>query len=703
MNTRKLKPGELIEEKSCIQTDINRVSRLSNGTSEVALQKKRRSESENGYQLSEDEKTKLINELEFQNEELAAARYAAQNALEKYAELYDFAPLGYFTLSNEGTICELNLSGSNMLGKARAQLKNNRFNFFVSEETRPVFNSFLDQVFKSHSKETCEVILSADDKLPIYIQLTGIISAKEDHCLVTAVDITEQMQAAEIIQARDSFLKDCHMIARLGIYSIDITQGRWKSSEVLDLILGIDPDFDKSFAGWVSIIHPEWQLIITDYFYHEIQANKTKFDKEYKIIRHNDKVECWVHSIGRIEYNDKNQPISIVGAITDITERMQVEIALRVSEARLNKTQSIAHLGSWELDIQTGKLVWSDEVYRIFGLLPNEFASTYESFFESVHPDDRDSLNAAYINSVLENIEGFKIEHRVIRKHTGEVRYVYEKCEHLRDATGKIFRSVGMVQDITERKCAEEIIKLKNEELQKINAEKDKYFSIIAHDLRSPFSGFLGMTELMAKGLPDMTLAEIQEIVLLMRNSATNLFRLLGNLLEWSRMQRGYTTFVPTSFLLMPKISETMACIMEAANQKKITINYTIPKDLVVFADGNMVDAIIRNLVSNAVKFTPKGGSLTVAAKSALANMIEISVSDSGIGMNKHLISNIFRLDINTNRKGTEGEYSTGLGLTICKDFIEKHGGKLWIESEEKKGSTFTFTLPAKPYSEFNI
>jgi len=128
------------------------------------------------------------------------------------------------------------------------------------------------------------------------------------------------------------------------------------------------------------------------------------------------------------------------------------EQALRAIEARLNKTQEIAHLGSWELDTQTGQLIWSDEVYRIFGFIPQEFAPTYEAFLDSVHPEDRDLVNSAYLVSVQEDKDNYEIEHRVVRKHSGDVRYVYEKCEHTRDAAGKIIRSVGMVQDITDRK-----------------------------------------------------------------------------------------------------------------------------------------------------------------------------------------------------------------------------------------------------------
>ncbi|MCX6163020.1 MAG: PAS domain-containing sensor histidine kinase, partial [Ignavibacteriae bacterium] len=217
--------------------------------------------------------------------------------------------------------------------------------------------------------------------------------------------------------------------------------------------------------------------------------------------------------------------------------------------------------------------------------------------------------------------------------------------------------------DITERKKAEAVIKLKNEELQRTNAEKDKFFSIIAHDLRSPFNGFLGLTEIMAEGLHGMTLEEIQKIAVTMKKSANNLYSLLDNLLEWSRMQRGLMAFEPQLFLLMPKITESLVLILEAAKEKEIAISYDISEDLSVFADRNMVEGIIRNLSSNAVKFTRKGGVVNVSAKTMPDNSVEISIKDTGIGMNKEMINNLFRIDIDTSRKGTEDESSTGLGL----------------------------------------
>ncbi len=253
---------------------------------------------------------------------------------------------------------------------------------------------------------------------------------------------------------------------------------------------------------------------------------------------------------------------------------------------------------------------------------------------------------------------------------------------------------LAISRDITGRKQAEKQLNLKNQELIKLNAEKDKFFSIIAHDLRSPFIAFWGLSQIMAEDLDGLTMEEIQKYAVSMRDSATNLFGLLENLLEWSQLQRGLITFNPKSFLMIQKIEEIMQLVFETANKKGIKISYEIAGDLTVKADEYMFKSIIRNLVTNAVKFTNRGGRITIAAKSLSGDSVEISISDTGIGMSRVMVDNLFRLDVQTRRKGTESEPSSGLGLMLCKDFIEQHGGKIWADSIEGKGSTLLFTLP---------
>ncbi|HEY3369428.1 MAG TPA: histidine kinase N-terminal 7TM domain-containing protein [Prolixibacteraceae bacterium] len=269
------------------------------------------------------------------------------------------------------------------------------------------------------------------------------------------------------------------------------------------------------------------------------------------------------------------------------------------------------------------------------------------------------------------------------------------------DENGHLIGVVGTGRDVTltkqlekEKSIALELLQNSEDNLRRINVEKDKFFSIIAHDLKSPFSAFLSCTKMMVDQLPTMTQEEIHEIAYLLSQSAMNLYQLLENLLEWSLMQRSITRYDPKYFLLNPTIKDSLQLILESAHKKGIEFSYIIPDEIQVFADENMLKSTIRNLATNALKFTAKGGKVTIVAKSGNGQGAEISILDSGIGMDKEMLDQLFRLDAYTSRTGTDGEPSTGLGLLLCKDFVEKHGGRIWAESEAGKGSAFHFNIP---------
>ena len=179
-----------------------------------------------------------------------------------------------------------------------------------------------------------------------------------------------------------------------------------------------------------------------------------------------------------------------------------------------------------------------------------------------------------------------------------------------------------------------------------------------------------------------------------MRTSAVNIYRLIENLLEWSKMQRGKLSFEPQPLLLKSSLTKSIELMMDTANKKGIDLRINIPDHTVVIADIHMLETIIRNLISNALKFSFKGSVIEISAKKAENDLIRVTIKDNGIGMNPELLDKLFTLAENINRKGTEGEPSTGLGLILCKEFVEKQGGKIWAESIEGEGSSFIFTLP---------
>lgn len=250
-----------------------------------------------------------------------------------------------------------------------------------------------------------------------------------------------------------------------------------------------------------------------------------------------------------------------------------------------------------------------------------------------------------------------------------------------------------ILSDITLRKQAQREIISKNKSLEKINEEKDKLFSIVSHDLRSPMNGILGLTGMINNEIDSFSKDHIREMAKSIHTSASSIIQLLHGLLEWSQLQRGNINFNPQTVALLTSVQQCIKILTESAKAKNIAIICKIPATINVFADIQMLESVIRNLVSNAIKFTPKGGQVEISASESSLNTVVVSVKDDGIGMNANILEKLFRLSAKINRKGTEGELSSGLGLIISKELIEKHGGKIWAESEEGKGSTFYFTI----------
>ena len=245
-----------------------------------------------------------------------------------------------------------------------------------------------------------------------------------------------------------------------------------------------------------------------------------------------------------------------------------------------------------------------------------------------------------------------------------------------------------------ERWRSEEEIRTMNDQLRLSNSEKDKFFSIIAHDLKGPLSAFVQATQVILENQDSLGKEEIVGLTESMKSDASSVYKLLENLLEWSRLKRGVIEFNPVRINILSWVRAILDLTSDTASRKNITLSSTVSPEDEICADQNMLDSILRNLVSNAIKFTPEGGRVTVSASSIRSQEVIIRVSDSGIGMDSELKSKLFKLNEKVSRLGTNGESSSGLGLLLCKEFVEKHKGKITVESKPGEGSTFIFTIP---------
>lgn len=375
-----------------------------------------------------------------------------------------------------------------------------------------------------------------------------------------------------------------------------------------------------------------------------------------------------------------------------IVLRKAAEKALKSSEAHLRTlVQTIPDL-IWLKDSNGVYITCNKQFEKFFGAKEDEIIGKTDYDFV-----DRELADSFRINDkkAMEAC-GPSMNEEWITFADGGDRALLETIKvPMTDDEGNLIGVLGISRNITQRKLAEDEIKLKNEQLLLSQEDREKMFSIIVHDLKTPFNSFLGMTQLLSEELHSFTQEEIKEMAASMKTSAESLYALLENLLLWARSKRGMIPFNPTLIELLPVVREGAEMMEEPAKIKNITIEIDINEDIAVLADNNILQTIIRNLVSNAVKFTLPGGHVILKAKSKDNSSVEVSVEDTGIGMSHEIMDNLFKPGSRTGRKGTEGESSSGLGLIVCNDFVKMLGGKLEIESEQGKGSRFFFSLPS--------
>ena len=277
--------------------------------------------------------------------------------------------------------------------------------------------------------------------------------------------------------------------------------------------------------------------------------------------------------------------------------------------------------------------------------------------------------------------------------------------------SGKSAETAGYLlvfRDINIMKNSEELLKESEKKLIELNADKDKFFSLMAHDLKNPISSFMQITELLSSEYNNLTEEDKYEIVETLKNSSNRIYELLQNILTWSRLQRGLIDYTPSLINLKYIIETNISLLKTNAESKDISINVFLGDNTIAFADANMLVAIVRNLLSNAIKFTPMGGEIIIRCteyqnknNQNKNKYVQISISDTGIGLSEDDINKLFRIDTSFRMIGTSTDKGTGLGLILCKDFIEKHGGKIWVDSILGQGSTFSFTIPK--YENYSI
>ncbi len=390
--------------------------------------------------------------------------------------------------------------------------------------------------------------------------------------------------------------------------------------------------------------------------------------------------------------NDLQQDLCRL-TITDIAEEKQAyDKQLKESEEKYRSVVTAMNEGVIMRNRHGEILTWNKAAERILGISGEEIrrADSRKPGGRSVREDGTDFPDDEHPAFIT--LRTGKAQHQVImgiEKAPGNVRWISVNSEPIFiDGSDLPEAVVTSFSDITQQKNTER-------ELRQLNATKDKLFSIIAHDLKSPFNAQLGLLELMMDEQADYTTEQRHRFMNMIYDSAKQSFALLDNLLLWSRSQTGKIPYSPVDVNISEAIDSSIEMYKATLEIKRIKLRrvYNCPNDLVVSADQDMLDTVLRNLISNAIKFSYEDGEIVIYVSEIENGHITVAVQDHGIGIASENIGRLFHPDHNLSTNGTKNEKGTGLGLIICREFVERNGGKIWVESEEGKGSTFHFTL----------
>ncbi|GAB4148307.1 MAG: PAS domain S-box protein [Ignavibacteriales bacterium] len=401
--------------------------------------------------------------------------------------------------------------------------------------------------------------------------------------------------------------------------------------------------------------------------------------------------------------NDSGKPIGVIASSRDLTIIKEKEKSLKETESRFKDLFENIKDTVYE-STPDGKLLDINQAgLDLFGYTSKEELMSSEiSQTLYVDPAEREIFK-----SILEKEGSVNNYEITLRKKSGEEITVLETSTAVKDANGKVIAYRGIIRDITDEKNnklllssyleelaqTNEQVRISEAELKRINAEKDKFFSIIAHDLKNPFNSLLGLSEILIEDIETLTKEEIVDFSSSIHSASRAIMQLLNNLLDWARIQTGRIKHEPENINMQELFDENIELLSQTAKNKKINLSSEINTSSVIFADRYMINCVVQNLITNAIKFTKEKDSITASVIES-ENSYTFSVKDTGIGIKPEDQSKLFKIDAHHTTKGTNNEAGTGLGLILCKELIEKNKGTIWVESEFGKGTTFFFSLP---------
>lgn len=467
------------------------------------------------------------------------------------------------------------------------------------------------------------------------------------------------------------------------------------------LFLNYPPHYfdELSFEQYLPLIHEKELSKIKDTIAVASIDQIPELSLEYRICNALGKY-IWVETKLKFDYDQSGNPFRTTIVTSDITQRKNRESNFEQSEAKFRFLTEHSSDVIWHLDKNycCDYISLADEKLR--GYTQEEVIGT--PLFDILRPEAVAMLQQNIAKRIANEKAGLPtdVPHYELEEKCKDGSWVWVEAtanpEY--DENGNSIGLHGVTRNISERKKAEFELKLRSEQLVAAIADKDRFMSILAHDLRSPFSSILGVLDHLSHNISTFTEQEIHDYISITFDTAKKTFHLLEDLLLWGQAHSGKMAFQPQELSLNVILDEIIAVLNSNLQSKEIVVNNHVDKAISLIADSHMVKTILRNLISNAIKFTHRGGIIELNA-SCVDSITTISVSDNGIGIKPEILENLFCMKHIYTSNGTDNESGTGLGLFLCKEFVDKHGGTIWAENRfkgesKRSGARISFTIP---------
>lgn len=516
---------------------------------------------------------------------------------------------------------------------------------------------------------------------------------KVTHYVGVSNDVTRQKQAEQAVQVHKERLRRGQVYANIGTWEWNIQTGDLFWTERIAPLFGYaEGDLETSYENFLGAVHPDDRQRVVDAVNACIE-NDIPYEVEHRVVWPDGTVR-WLLERGAVTRDGEGRALQMLGVVQDIDDRKRAEIALAERERLLREAQLLARLGNWTADLRSGALVWSDEIYRIFGYQPGSFAPSVEVFHAAVHPDDRGKVRASESEAALTGRHD--VTHRIVRPD-GTVRYVHELARMEVDETGRPVRMTGTVQDVTERVEFEQKLIALSEEAERANKAKSDFLSSMSHELRTPMNAILGFAQLLeyAPDLPETHRDNVQEIL----SAGRHLLELINEVLDLAKVESGHINLSLEPVEVCSVVEECLALVEPLADARSIQLSHRGLKGAAVRADRMRLKQALLNLLSNAIKYNRQAGDVRIEVSSVDEDRLQIRVIDTGPGIPSCRLEELF-LPFHRLAMGHEGIEGTGIGLTITRRIVEMMGGAVGVESEPGAGSTFWIELPRESVDE---